>query len=110
MSIKLSRKEARPILDKTFPLYRGRKISLRFSETITFTDLNWSGGTKNTYAAVGVGGSSKLSPAAPWDNPLEGMTLKMRPDVAIVVNAFFCGKDMGIEIVMHPSQAPKLVK
>ena len=95
------------IVKRVFPDYSGRKFRVAFSEEITFTDTNWSGGTKTYYGAVGSKGASVFEAPAPWANPVEGATLKMKPEAIVVKHSYFCGRDTGITVVMHPSAAPK---
>lgn len=106
-------KLARPVIDAAFPGYTGRKVRIEFCLQVTLYDLNWSGGTKNTYAVVsntGSGFSSRYVPApAPWDNPYEGMVVKLTPNILIVEHTQFCGKDLGIRIYAHQDYAHLLL-
>ena len=110
---KISRKQAKPIIDRTFPNYKGHKVSVKFTETVVLGDLNWDGGTRSQYAGLKSDGQSELFSAlnrlAPWNNPFEGKTITLAPDVLIVEHVFFCGKDCGLTIYAHPSNAPKLL-
>jgi hypothetical protein len=108
--MKLTRKEARKILNATFPDYRGRSISLEFRERVQFYNTNWEGGSRNYYSAVNVNGVVKHLPDfAPWDNPVEGNSFDLPVDVAVVMRTYFCGKDSGVTIFMHPVNAPKWI-
>lgn len=106
--MKLTRKQAKPILEKSFPEYNGRTISLEFVDHVTFYDTNWGGGTRNKYHAVRADGrTSRLVVPAPWVNPVEGKTIDLPEGVLIVEHAIFCGHDCGITIYAHPMYAPK---
>jgi len=108
---KLSRKQAMPILRKTFPNYAGRKITVEFTESVTFYDTNWGGGTKNTYRFIRSDGKTAAFDApAPSSNPVEGKTIALPPDILVVCHVIFCGKECGIRIYSHPSNAPKLLE
>ena len=109
--IKVSRKSVKPILDSTFPDYRGHKVRVQFAESVTLYDLNWSGGTRNQYASVRVDGRiGHVSNAAPpWDNPIEGLSVRIPVDTLIVQHSDFCGHDCGITIYAHPSLAPRFL-
>ncbi len=108
--MKAHRKQVKPILEITFPDYTGRKITVEPKERITFYDCNWSGGTKNEYKAIrNDGETSTLPTPAPWVNPFEGKTVDMRPDIIIVEHSYFCGKDIGITIHIHPDLLPKML-
>jgi len=108
--IKITRKDAEPIIKATFPQYNGRKIKIEFTDKVTFYDTNWGGGTKNTYAAVKSNGQvGHFYAPAPWVNPVEGMTTDLPTDTLLVEHSIFCGKDCGITIYMHPANAPKWI-
>lgn len=106
--IKVSRKNAKSIIDATFPEYNGRKVAVEFTESVTFYDTNWGGGTRNVYKALNSNGRvSKLPAPAPWVNPVEGLTVQLPIDCLIVEHSIFCGKDVGITIYSNPLNAPK---
>lgn len=108
---RITRKAASPILAVTFPNYRGHKVRVVFTTKVHFFDLNWSGGTRNKYAAIKIDGTtSVLNAPAPWNNPFEGLTVDLPDDVLIVEHTYVCGKDCGITIWAHPSYGPKLLE
>lgn len=110
MSVKVSRKQAWPLVKGLFPDYNGRKFQIEPCETVTFYDTNWSGGTRSYSAFLKAdGSSSELNVPAPWVNQVEGQTVQMRPDILVVKRSYFCGSDMGITIYTHPSNMPKLL-
>lgn len=112
-SFPITRKQAKSILDASFPEYTGRKIKIEFRLVITFYDTNWSGGTCNKYAVLANNGQGiedkHVHVSAPWANPAEGYRLDMRRDIVVVCRSYFCGKDCGITIYAHPSYAPRLL-
>jgi len=109
-TIKANKSQVRAILDATFPEYRGRKFKVEFTETVTFSDTNWGGGTKNTYVAVATDGrTARLNVPAPWFNAVEGARMTMSLNVLIVKHTIFCGKDLGITIYAHPAHMPKWI-
>ena len=109
-TIKITRKQALPIIRATFPNYNGRKVKVEFRESITFFDTNWGGGTKNTYAFVRADGAiAHYDAPAPWVNPVEGKTVPLPPDVIVVCHSIFCGQDCGLTIYAHPSLAEKML-
>lgn len=108
MRIKLKKAQVKDILTATFPGYTGRKFIVEFTESITFYNTNWSGGSRNEYAAINANGHmATLNVPAPWVNPVEGKTIDLPPDVLIVRHTFFCGRDLGITIYAHVSNLPK---
>lgn len=107
-TVKLTRKQAKPILEATFPEYRGRKIKVEFTDRVTFWDTNWGGGTRNYYKFVHVSGKvATLAPAAPWMNVVEGHMVLIPEDVLVVMHSIFCGKDVGVTVYCNPRNAPK---
>lgn len=107
-ALKVTRKQVEPIIKATFPTYRGRKISVCFTDKVTFSDTNWGDGSRNFYAALRSDGrNARLHVPAPWVNPIEGMTIDLPADVLIIEHSIFCGQDCGIRIYAHPVNAPK---
>ena len=106
--MKINKSQVRPILEATFPEYRGRTFKVEFVPTITFYNTNWGGGSRNKYAAIGSDGrTARLSVPAPWVNPVEGKTIEIPTNVLVVKHTIFCGKDLGITIYAHPAHMPK---
>ena len=109
-TLKITRKQAQPIINASFPDYTGRKITLKFTETVCFYNLNWDGGSRNEFAAVAADGRHEVSDApAPWNNPIEGKRVSIPQNVLIVEHTYFCGQDCGITIYSHPANAPKWI-
>lgn len=110
-AIKLTRKQAQPILKATFPDYNGRKIRLVYAEKITFSDTNWGGGSRNKYMGyrLDTAKAEMFNAPAPWNNPVEGATVEMPLNGVVVCHSHFCGQDVGITIYVHPDHAPKLL-
>ncbi len=105
--VKLTTKQARPIVQIAFPDYAGRKFSLEFSETAEIYNTDWDGGSHNDYVFIRrTGEHSSLPTYAPWDSPVEGKRIALTPDLMVVKHTFFCGQDCGIRIYAHPSIAP----
>ena len=110
-SLKLNTQQASPIVQATFPDYKGRKFSLEFTEKVWLHDLAWDGGSKNFYAGIKVDGTVRhLKISNPWTcGGLEGKDIPLTPDAILVEHCYFCGHDLGIRIYAHPSLAPKLL-
>lgn len=105
--IRVRKAQIRPLVEATFPEYRGRTFTIEFTDTVGFYDTNWSGGTRSTYRVVQmVGGAVRALPQhfPPWDNPIEGQRVPLPEDVVVVEHAIFCGKDMGLHLYAHPSR------
>ncbi len=92
--------------------YNGKKFSIQFKDTLTFYDTNWGGGTKNTYIAIDLNNlaSKKFNAPAPWVNPVEGKTIELPEQKAILCHSVFCGHDSGLTLYLHTSHMPKWLK
>lgn len=89
--------------------YNGRKFFVEFSNTVTFHDTNWGGGTKCEYTAIDLknGAMSTFNAPAPWVNPVEGKTIDLSADKAIIRHDIFCGHDMGLTVILNSVHQPK---
>ena len=111
-SILIATKDAAAIVKATFPDYRRKQVRVQASETVTFYELNWSGGTKNEYRACSIDGrQSSAGPdmgiAPPWANPHEGKTIELPAGYCVVRGGHFCGKISLLTIYVHPADMPK---
>lgn len=92
--------------------YRRRKVLVKVVDSITLTDLNWSGGTRNTYHAMKletgeIKTASQLSVPHPMDNEMEGARVALIPDHVIIRTGHFCGKESLMTIYVHPDNMPR---
>jgi len=96
------------VIGKTaFPSYRGRKFRLNTDGYVCFCDLNWSGGTRNSYSVVRLSDgmvASGHNNFAPWSNPIEGKCIDVPSGYAIVEWTQFCGKDLGLRIYLSTEE------
>lgn len=97
--------QIKPVLDVTFPEYKGRTFKVQFTDKVTFSDTNWGGGTRSFYKFVQMdtGKVAPLSVPAPWDNQYEGKTMDLPENIVVVEHIIFCGQDLGIRFYVHPS-------
>lgn len=103
--IKVRKAQVKALVDVTFPEYRGRSFQVEFTDTVTFYDTNWGGGTRNYYRAVRLdnGKVGSFPSFAPWNNPIEGKRIELPENVVIVAHVIFCGQDLGLRFYAHPS-------
>jgi len=113
--IKLRKKDIKPILEVTYPDYRGRKFSLTFQEHYYMSDY-WYGGSRTYVKALKLeNGQIKISsPEAEAQNPYNSKAhtaFDIPKNVALVEHTYFCGQDIGINIIVHPDSSllPKLL-
>lgn len=111
--IKLTKAQVRRILSITFPEYKGRKFSLRFGSKY-YPQNYWDGGSKTFFKCLtstpeGVKTASwgfnpmRRDAHDEFDIPVDGM---------IVEHIYFCGHDLGINIIVNPQSpfVPKMIK
>lgn len=97
--IKLKKTDIRDVLKVSFPGYRGRKFHLRIAST-AHLEGNWDGGSRTETVAVGI----KEGVWAGMPMPKSHGTDLTIPDNIILVNhIWFCGSDLGIEILASPN-------
>lgn len=108
-AIKISRRDASPILNVLGSDYKGRTFSVTVAErhTVHNYELAWDGGSKKdvTYLRL-VGGEWQVVEAA---STMPGMyqsvasqTLTIDRDVIVAERSWFCGKDMGYRFTVCP--------
>lgn len=102
-AIKVKKAAVKEIVKVTFPEYRGRTFKVQYTESVTFHDTNWGGGSRTEYKIVKRGvGVAKVTVDAPWCNVIEGQTVELDHDHLIVAHSVFCGHDCGITVYAHP--------
>ena len=111
MSAKITRRQVAPLISATFPDYKGRTLSARVATTLTPYDLNWGGGSRNSYRAVVLDTSDVrgIDPRAPWAEPREGVEFDIPVGVVIVQRSFYCGQDCGLTFYAHPDTMPRML-
>ena len=109
--IRLRKSEIPAALLAAFPSYTGRKFRLQIAEQVTLHDLNWGGGTRNSYALVSLDGLglAQLPKETPWTPRAEGATFNIPPRWVVVEHTIFQGQDLGLRFHTHPSDAPRLL-
>jgi len=112
--LQIATKEVKHLVKATFPNYKRHKVVITASETVTFHDVNWSGGSKSEYRACTIDGKPmetkvNMGGPAPWNNPFEGKTVSIPPGFVVVQGGHFCGKTSMLYIHVHPENMPKLL-
>lgn len=107
--IKLTTRQAKPIVSKAFPAYCGRKYRLVFTTTLRFANTNWGGGTRNEYVALRADGRMAAMPDyAPWEQwNWDGRAAEMPEDVLVIEHSWYQGEDVGVTVYAHPVHMPK---
>jgi len=115
MEIKLRKKDVADIVKATYPDYKGRQFELAFQERYYMSDY-WSGGSRTYVTALKLenGQLGLSSPDVVAHNPFNQKAhseFDIPKNVMLVERVFFCGKDLGIRIVVHPDSVfiPRLL-
>jgi hypothetical protein len=109
------------IVRSTWPEYTGRKIELQVEESVHLNSYLGEGGTWNEWRALDLAefravqiplhGGLSAHVAGPgsleWNTAFE--RTRVVPGIAYVGRIYFCGKDLGLRIVIHPDNAAKLI-
>lgn len=100
----------RNIVRACYPDYRGRKVVVEAREQARVMDF-WDGPSR-TYATFLDLATLRTIPAEDFPNRifqtagnplgLPIFDIPMREGIALVEHVFFCGRDLGIRIVVHP--------
>ena len=115
-TMKLKAAEYRPFKEAYEKLsgqtYRGRKVSVEFTEKVFLHDTNWGGGTRNWYYFFNMENSKgkHLVIPAPWNNQFEGEAVELPENIICIERSHFCGKDLGLTIHAHPNRRPAFLR
>ena len=95
------------ILNATFPEYKGRTIRVSTGD-VFYPDQSWSGGSRTIWKLVSRDGRV-FDPGSTYSsglfNPKEAFNpVKIPPQCFIVKHSIFCGRDMGITILVRPEE------
>jgi len=105
-NIKVPAKNLRWLTAVAFPLNTKRTTTVEFTDTVSFFNTFWDGGSKNTYKCVRLldGQTAELETgSSPYSAIAEGKTMKMEPGIAVVEETIFCGTVMGLRVYLHPA-------
>jgi hypothetical protein len=107
LNTKLSIAEAKPIVSRCFPNYRGRRFFLETRDSVTLSNTYWDGGSRSYYVAFNLltreVGHLKLNTAPrEFGGKAEGVTVPLTPET-VVVEHHFSGNYQYIIIWAHPS-------
>lgn len=97
------------------PLHTGGLIRLEPTEQVTIPmDAGlWSGGTRRLFSLVDLntGFSSPVQwhDTSPWHADRKECLIALQPNQCIAESGSFCGKNAGLHIYLHPSNAAALL-
>ena len=106
MKIYTDTKEVRDIAAIAFPSYAGKKFAVDTIAGNIRLDSYWSGGSRDFYALIDMAtgrGIPVPENGTPFSNDGQIFTLDRFPaNVALVQHTIFCGKDLGVTVLVHP--------
>ena len=107
--------EVKKIASVAFPEYSGKKFRVEIEENPINVAYNnyWSGGSRTYYNFVRLDtlqSFGEIPAQSAFDKAIIGADkVQLIPGLVCVQRDYFCGKDMGITIKVHPENAPKLI-
>jgi len=99
-------------MQQCFPDYSGRKFRIEVTDREFEAVSYWSGGSKESYCFINTAGNCLRVPDQ--EHPYmqhykDNRQVKLAPGLACVKHIYFCGHDMGLTLMLHPSDMPKLL-
>lgn len=88
-----------------FPGYTGRQFELHLTPTISFSETQWSGGTKSSYHIIDLASRRIVPvPEAPFlqRSALHEKNHPLPVGYVVVEHKIFCGKDLGLTFHVNP--------
>lgn len=111
--IKLRKSDVIKLIAASFPTYKGRLFHAVETARMTFSDLNWEGGSRSQYVILDLktgrrADMTRLSCNAPWCQPMEGASVDLPPGMVVVEHAISCGSDRGLTFHYNAADAAAL--
>lgn len=101
----------RKIVRACYPNWKGRKIKIEPATRYYMSDY-WSEGSRNYVMAYHLESGATKHPSRMATNPYNDVAhaeVQIPEGIALVENAIFSGKDMGIRIYVNPANLAKLL-
>ena len=112
-AIKTNHPEVKAIAKKCFPDYKGRK----FFVDVKINPINvrscWDGGSRDYFVFYNLN-DNKVSGEVPaqssFDKVIQGAeSVQLVPGIFCVRRSYFCGRETGITLMVHPENAMRLL-
>ena len=103
---------AAAIVRATYPEYRGRKVAIEVTDSPIDVRSYWEGGSRDYFRFVNLTTMEVASvpQQSAFDRPIQGADqVKLLDGFACVMHSIFCGKDLGITIMIGAANAAPLL-
>jgi hypothetical protein len=100
------------LAQKAFPDYKGKKFQVIVVNGPINVCSYWDGGSRNFYKfmRLDIGETMEVPQQSAFDPKIKGAdAVSLVPGLVCVEHSFSCGKDMGITIMVHSENAPRLI-
>ena len=102
--------EARRLFKQAFPGYSGQNFKIRGVDRAINMRSYWDGGSRNYYKVVAMGGTFDMPTQSAFDSPVSGSDKFTIPaGIAVVEHSIFCGKDMGLTLIVPEERLSTLL-
>jgi hypothetical protein len=105
--------EVKALAKRAFPDYTGRKFRVEVVNHSIDVRSYWDGGSREYFKFVrldGQKGEIVIPPQSAYDKTVNGAdAVTLVPGLVCVSHIYFCGKDLGLCVYIHPDNAPKLL-
>lgn len=109
-SIKISKLDAfaKSLVKDSFPDYKGRKFSVRSTDSVDITSF-WDGGSRSTFTAVDLATGRTVNLPEQAYGAARSPARMIPYNIVIIEHAIFCGKDCGITFHVRPDNLTRLL-
>ena len=101
------------IMTRAFPSYAGKKFSIRTVSGTVNCASSWGGGSRSYFRLVALDSPtmSRVVPAqSMFDRQIDGIdTVSIPIGGGIVQHTIFCGRDMGLSLLLAPENATSML-
>jgi hypothetical protein len=96
-----------------FPDYSGRKFKIDVTDNPIDVRSYWEGGSRNYFNFVrldNLQAFGEVPQQSAFDKPIQNAgNVSLVPGLVCVEHCYFCGKDLGLTIMVHPADAPRMI-
>ena len=104
--------DVKKIAKAAYPNYNGRKFAVKIANHPLNVSSYWEGGSRDYFVFLRLDNlqTYEVPPQSMYDPKIKGTeSVKIVPGMLCVKHTYFCGKDLGITIYVHPDNAPNLL-